>query len=72
VKINSHIAYKKTCSLTIAEMPQYFVTSATESGKEDVLHYVDEVNQEISRATILEKFRKQLQNENWKIISLFF
>jgi GTP-binding protein len=28
-----------------AEMPQYFVTSATESlGKEDVLHYVDEVN----------------------------
>jgi GTP-binding protein len=31
-----------------AEMPQYFVTSATEStGKEDVLSYIDEVNQEV-------------------------
>jgi GTP-binding protein len=31
-------------------MPQYFVTSATESlGKEDVLHYV-EVNQEIFKS----------------------
>jgi GTP-binding protein len=45
VKINLIAAYKKTCSLTIAEMPQYFVTSATESlGKEEVLN-IDEVNQ---------------------------
>jgi hypothetical protein len=36
------------------------------------LHYVDEVNQEIFKSGgQLEKFRKQLQNENWKIISLF-
>ena len=34
-----------------AEMPQYFVTSATESlGKEDVLNYIDEVNQEIFKS----------------------
>jgi GTP-binding protein len=46
VKINSHIAaYKKNMfANNWAEMPQYFVTSAT-IGKEDVLHYVDEVNQ---------------------------
>jgi GTP-binding protein len=31
-----------------AEMPQYFVTSATEStGKEIVLDYIDQVNQEV-------------------------
>jgi GTP-binding protein len=29
-------------------MPQYFVTSATEStGKEELLSYIDEVNQEV-------------------------
>jgi GTP-binding protein len=53
VKINSHIAaYKKNMfANNWAEMPQYFVTSATESlGKEDVLHYVDEVNQEIFKS----------------------
>ena len=31
-----------------AEMPHYFVTSATEStGKEELLNYIDEVNQEV-------------------------
>ena len=31
-----------------AEMPQYFVTSASEgTGKEELLGYIDEVNQEM-------------------------
>jgi GTP-binding protein len=31
-----------------AEMPPYFVTSATESlGKEDLLNYIEEVNQDV-------------------------
>jgi GTP-binding protein len=31
-----------------AEMPHYFVTSAAEStGKEEVLRYIEEVNQEV-------------------------
>ena len=31
-----------------AEMPPYFVTSSTEGlGKDDLLSYIDEVNQEI-------------------------
>jgi GTP-binding protein len=52
VKINSHIAaYKKNMfANNWAEMPQYFVTSATVVRKEDVLHYVDEVNQEIFKS----------------------
>jgi GTP-binding protein len=47
VKINSHIAaYKKNMfANNWAEMPQYFVTSATVIGKEEVLNYIDEVNQ---------------------------
>jgi GTP-binding protein len=52
VKINSHIAaYKKNMfANNWAEMPQYFVTSATESlGKRRCFAYVDEVNQEISK-----------------------
>jgi GTP-binding protein len=50
VKIDSHIAaYKKNMfANNWAEMPQYFVTSATESiGKEELLSYIDEVNQEV-------------------------
>ena len=50
VKIDSHIAaYKKQMfANNWAEMPQYFVTSSTESiGKEELLSYIDEVNQEV-------------------------
>ncbi|WP_347050591.1 ribosome biogenesis GTP-binding protein YihA/YsxC [Flavobacterium olei] len=50
VKIDSHIAaYKKQMfANNWAEMPQYFVTSSTESiGKEELLTYIDEVNQEV-------------------------
>jgi GTP-binding protein len=50
VKIDSHIAAykKKMFANNWAEMPHYFVTSATEStGKEDLLTYIDEVNQEV-------------------------
>ena len=50
VKIHSHIAaYKKNMfSNNWAEMPHYFVTSATRSiGKEELLSYIDEVNQKI-------------------------
>ncbi len=50
VKIDSHIAaYKKQMFVNNwAEMPPYFVTSSTESiGKDDVLNYIDEVNQDI-------------------------
>jgi GTP-binding protein len=46
-KIDSHIAaYKKQMyANNWAEMPQYFVTSATEqTGKEDLLSYIGEVN----------------------------
>ena len=49
-KIDSHIAaYKKQMyANNWAEMPQYFVTSATEqTGKEEVLSYIDEVNQTV-------------------------
>ena len=49
-KIDSHIAaYKKQMfANNWEEMPQYFVTSSTEStGKEDLLSYIDEVNQEV-------------------------
>jgi GTP-binding protein len=50
VKIDSHIAaYKKQMlQNNWAEMPLFFVTSATEqTGKLDVLSYIDEVNQEV-------------------------
>ena len=46
-KIDSHIAAykKKMLANNWAEMPQYFVTSSTESiGKETLLNYIDEVN----------------------------
>jgi GTP-binding protein len=49
-KIDSHIAaYKKQMyANNWAEMPQYFVTSATEqTGKEDVLSYIGEINEDI-------------------------
>jgi GTP-binding protein len=52
VKIDSHIAaYKKQMfANNWAEMPHYFVTSATEfTGKEEVLNYIDEVNQEVNK-----------------------
>ena len=50
VKIDSHVAaYKKQMyANNWAEMPHYFVTSSTESiGKEELLSYIDEVNQEV-------------------------
>lgn len=50
VKIDSHIAaYKKQMiQNNWTEMPPYFVTSSTEgNGKEDLLAYIDEVNQEV-------------------------
>jgi GTP-binding protein len=52
VKIDSHIAaYKKNMlANNWAEMPNYFVTSATESvGKEELLGYIEEVNQGFSK-----------------------
>jgi len=34
-----------------AEMPPYFVTSATETtGKEDLLNYIEEVNQDVFKS----------------------
>jgi len=50
VKLDSHIAaYKKQLfANNWAEMPPFFVTSSTEgTGKEDLLNYIDEVNQEV-------------------------
>lgn len=49
-KIDSHIAAyrKQMLANNWAEMPHYFVTSATEGiGKDEVLNYIEEVNQEI-------------------------
>ena len=49
-KIDSHIAaYRKAIlANNWEEMPQHFVTSATETtGKKDVLDYIDSVNQEM-------------------------
>ena len=49
-KIDSHIsAYKKQLlANNWAEMPQYFVTSATEAtGRDTVLEYIGEVNEEV-------------------------
>jgi GTP-binding protein len=53
VKIDSHIAaYKKQMlANNWAEMPPYFVTSATEStGKEELLSYIDEINQDVFKS----------------------
>lgn len=49
-KIDSNIAaYKKQMyANNWAEIPQYFITSATETtGRESLLNYIDEVNQEL-------------------------
>jgi GTP-binding protein len=54
VKIDSHIGLQKNmfCQHQ-AEMPHYFVTSATESlGKEELLGYIEEVNQEVNKTTV--------------------
>jgi GTP-binding protein len=52
-KIDSHIAaYKKQMYADgWAEMPHHFITSATEAtGKDKVLEYIDELNQEIFKS----------------------
>lgn len=49
-KIDSHIAAyrKKMLANNWEEMPPYFVTSSTEgTGKDSVLTYIDEINQEV-------------------------
>lgn len=49
-KVESHIAaYKKQMyANNWEEMPQYFISSATEqTGKDEILHYIDEVNQSV-------------------------
>lgn len=49
VKIQQHIAAyrKKVLANGWEEMPQYFVTSSTEgTGKEDLLQFIDEINQQ--------------------------
>ena len=49
-KIHSHVeAYRKQVLASgWEEMPQHFVTSATEAtGKDDLLSYIDEINQEM-------------------------
>lgn len=53
-KINAHIAsYQKQMLLNNwAEMPPYFVTSSTEStGKEELLSYIDSINEDIFKNT---------------------
>jgi GTP-binding protein len=50
VKIQSHIAAysKQMLANNWAEMPPYFVTSATEStGKDELLSYIEEINQDV-------------------------
>ena len=50
VKIQSNIAAysKQMLANNWAEMPPYFVTSATESkGKEELLSYIEEINQDV-------------------------
>ena len=52
-KIDSHIAaYRKQMHANNwEEMPRHFVTSATETtGKEELLSYIDEVNQEVFKS----------------------
>jgi len=49
-KIDSHVAAyrKKLLANNWEEMPPYFVTSSTEgTGKDSVLEYIDEINQEV-------------------------
>lgn len=49
-KIDSHVAAykKKLLANNWEEMPPYFVTSSTEgTGKDSVLNYIDEINQEV-------------------------
>lgn len=49
-KIDSQVAAykKKMLANNWEEMPPYFVTSSTEgTGKDSVLHYIDEINQEV-------------------------
>ena len=49
-KIDSHVAAykKKLLANNWEEMPPYFVTSSTEgTGKDSVLQYIDEINQEV-------------------------
>ncbi|HEY0047143.1 MAG TPA: ribosome biogenesis GTP-binding protein YihA/YsxC [Flavobacterium sp.] len=53
VKIDSHIAaYRKQMHANNwAEMPPYFVTSATEAtGKDDVLSYIEQINEDMFKA----------------------
>jgi GTP-binding protein len=53
VKIDSHIAaYKKQMMMNNwAEMPPFFVTSSTEAtGKEDLLSYIGEINEEVFKS----------------------
>jgi hypothetical protein len=45
-------AYKRICLPTIGQMPHYFVTSATESFEEELLGYIEEVNQEVNKTTV--------------------
>jgi GTP-binding protein len=50
VKVHSNIAAysKQMLANNWAEMPPYFVTSATESiGKDELLSYIEEINQDV-------------------------
>ena len=52
-KIETHVAAyrKQLLANNWEEMPQHFVTSATEStGKENILQFIDEVNQEVFKS----------------------
>ncbi|PKP16645.1 MAG: YihA family ribosome biogenesis GTP-binding protein, partial [Bacteroidetes bacterium HGW-Bacteroidetes-23] len=52
-RIHSHIeAYRKQVLASgWEEMPQHFITSATEStGKEELLSFIDEINQEMFKS----------------------
>ena len=52
-KIEAHVAAyrKQLLANNWEEMPQHFVTSATEStGKENILQFIDEVNQEVFKS----------------------
>jgi GTP-binding protein len=55
-KIHSHVeAYRKQVLASgWEEMPQHFVTSATEAtGKDELLSYIDEINQEMFKNNLL-------------------
>ena len=52
-KIEAHVAAyrKQLLANNWEEMPQHFVTSATEfTGKDNLLHFIDEVNQEVFKS----------------------